>query len=107
MTPIDKKRNLGLQWAEIGVIYRLPGYRSIAEVLSTSAITGVRLVEADLFFLSSARAPFVDLLHAFGLKVLGFTADTPEDWFFLESIGLDGVYTNDIPFGVAHQAPIP
>src|SRR5215471_8006880 len=107
VTPIDKKRNLGLQWAEIGVIYRLPGYRSIAEVLSTSVVTGVRLVEADLFLLSSTGAAFVDTLHAFGLKVLGFTAETHEEWFYLQSIGLDGIYTNDIPFGVAHEAPIP
>jgi len=111
-TLIDKQRNLGLQWAEVadsqlGPIYRLPGYRSIDEVLSTSAITGVRLVEADLLFLNSAGPPFVETLHAFGLKVLGFTADSPEQWFFLESLGLDGIYTNDISFGVAHEAPIP
>src|SRR5262249_3928172 len=105
--PIDKQLNLGLEWAEIGMIYRLPGYRSIAEVLSTSTITGVRLIEADLFFLSSAGAAFVDTLHAFGLKALGFTAETPAEWFFLQSIGVDGIYTNDIPFGVAHEAPIP
>ena len=26
--------------------------------------------------------------------------------FFLESLGLDGIYTDDVPFGVQHQAPI-
>ncbi len=104
---IEKRLGLGLQWAEIGPIFRLPGYRSVAEVLSTAAITRVRVVEADLFFLSSAGAPFVDALHGFGLKALGFTATNPAEWFFLQSLGLDGVYTDDIPFGVEHQAPIP
>jgi len=105
VTPIKKKLSLGLQWAELGPIFRLPGYRSTAEVFSTAAITAVRVVEADLFFLSSAEKPFVDALHAFGLKALGFTATSPTEWFFLESLGLDGIYTNDVRFGVRHQAP--
>ncbi|PWU24898.1 MAG: hypothetical protein C5B48_04035 [Candidatus Rokuibacteriota bacterium] len=104
---IDKQLDLGLQWAEIGTVFRLPGYRSVAEVLSTAGITAVRVVEADLFFLGSAGAAFVDVLHGVGLKALGFTATTPAEWFFLQSIGLDGIYTNDIPFGVQHEAPIP
>ena len=107
VTPIEKKRNLGLQWAEIGPIFRLPGYHSAAEVFSTADVTGVRVVEADLPYLSSAGAPFVDALHALGFKALGFTAGSPDEWFFLESLGLDGIYANDIPFGVAHEAPIP
>ena len=107
VTLIDKQRNLGLQWAEIDVIFRLPGYRSVAEVLSTAAAIGVRIIEADFRFLESAGAPFVDTLHALGLKVIGFTATSPEEWLFLESVGLDGIYTDDVPFGVAHQAPIP
>lgn len=107
VTLIDKNPDLGLQWAEIGLIFRLPGYRSIAEVLSTAAVTGARVVEADLFFLSSAGAPFVDLLHGFGLKVLGFTANNAAEWFFLQSLGVDGIYTNDVPLGVENQAPLP
>ena len=107
VTLIDKKLDLGLQWAEIGPIYRLPGYRSIAEVLETAAVTGVRVVEADLFFLGSAGAPFVHTLHALDLKALGFTATDPQAWFFLQSLRLDGIYVDDIPFGVEHEAPIP
>ncbi len=107
VTLIKKKHDLGLQWAELGVIFRLPGYRSVAEVFATAGVTGVRVVEADLFFLNSAGAPFVDALHALGLKAFGFTAGTPDEWFFLESLGLDGIYANDVPFGAAHEAPIP
>lgn len=107
VTVINKKLDLGLQWAEIGPIFRLPGYRSVDEVLATAVAVRARLVEADLFFLQSAGAPFVDTLHAFGLKALGFTATNPAEWFFLQSLGLDGIYTDDIPFGVEHQATIP
>lgn len=106
VTLIDKNLDLGLQWAELGLIFRLPGYGSITEVLSTAAVTGVRVVEADLFFLSAAGSPFVDLLHGFGLKVFGFTANDAAEWFFLQSLGVDGIYTNDVPLGIENQAPI-
>jgi len=106
VTLIHKHLDFGLQWAEIGSLYRLPGYRSVAEVLSTASVTGVRVVEADLFFLSTAGAPFVDQLHGCGLKALGFTATDTAEWFFLQSLGLDGIYTNDVPLGVRNQAPL-
>ena len=104
---IDKGLDLGLRWGEVGLLFRLPGYQSVAEVLSTAAVIGARVVEADLFLLSSAGKPFVEALQGFGLKVFGFTANDAEDWFLLESLGVDGIYVNDVPFGVAHQAPMP
>lgn len=108
VTVIDKDLDLGLQWAEVGTLFRLPGYRSSEEVFTTVAVTRARVVEADLFFLSSEDAPLVvDALHAFGLKVFGFTADDADEWFFLQSLGVDAIYTNDVPLGVKLQAPIP
>jgi glycerophosphoryl diester phosphodiesterase len=107
VTLIDKRLDLGLQWAEIGPIFRLPGYRSVGEVLATALTVQARVVEADLFFLRSAGAPFVEAVHGLGLEAFGFTATNAQEWFFLESLGLDGIYTSDVPFGVAHQAPIP
>ena len=107
VTLIDKSPDFGLQWAEIGSMFRLPGYRSPAEVLSTAAVTGARVVEADLFLFSLAGAPLVDLLHGVGLKVFGFTANDAADWYFLQALGVDGIYANDVPFGVEHQATLP
>jgi glycerophosphoryl diester phosphodiesterase len=105
--PIDKVLGLGLQWADVGPLYRLPGYRSPGEILATAAITGARVVEADLLLLGMVGAPFVEAVHAVGLRALGFTATTPAEWLFLQSLGLDGIYTNDVPFGLTHEAPIP
>ena len=107
VTPINKRLHLGLQWAEIGRIFRVPGYRSVDEVFATAAAVRARVVEADIFFLQWAGASFVDALHGFGLKAFGFTATNPDEWLFLQSLGLDGIYTDDVPFGVQHQAPIP
>ena len=107
VVPVAKDPDLGLQWGEIGSIYRLPGYRSVDELVRTAVIVGARVVEADLFLLSSSGAALVDGLHALGFRVLGFTATTEAEWRFLESLGVDGIYTNDVPLGVRLQAAIP
>jgi glycerophosphoryl diester phosphodiesterase len=95
VTMIGKRLDLGLQWAEIGPIFRLPGYRAIDEVFSTAFITGVRVIEADLFFLASGGAAFVEAVQAFGLKIFGFTVNTEEEFLFLQGLGVDGIYRND------------
>jgi glycerophosphoryl diester phosphodiesterase len=107
VTFVDKTFGLGLQWAELGNVFRLPGYRSFEEILNTVALTGARVVEADLLLLHSSGAPFVAGLQAAGLKVFGFTANTEDDWDFLEALGVDAIYTNDVPLGVRRQATIP
>lgn len=104
VTLVDKEIDVGLQWAEIGGIFRLPGYRSVRQLLATAAATHVRVVEADLELLGARGTRLVKAVHAHGLKAFGFTATTPVEWSFLESLGLDGIYTNDVPFGVRHQA---
>jgi glycerophosphoryl diester phosphodiesterase len=107
VTPIDKQPDFGLRWAEIGSILRLPGYRSVQEMIATAALVDARLVEADLILLGSLGAPLVDLLHSVGLKVLGYTVDDAAEWQLLESLGVDGIYTNDVPLGVELEAAIP
>ena len=107
VTLIDKTLGLGLQWAELGLGERLPGYRSFGELFRTAALIGARVVEADLLLLHSAGRPLVEALQANGLKVLGFTTNSVKDWKFLDSLGVDGIYTNDVPMGVKRQAPIP
>ena len=107
VTLVAKHPDLGLQWADIGPIYRLPGYRSIEEVLMTALLVGARVIEADLFFFQSAGKPSVDAMHAVGLKVFGYTATTSQEWFFLLSLGVDGIYVKDIPFGIANEVRIP
>lgn len=110
VTLVDKNPNLGLQWAELGPIYRLPGYRSIDQVLATALLLQARAIEADLLFFQlagEAGKPYVDAVHALGLTALGYTATTPAEWYFLRSLGLDGIYVKDVRFGIAHEAPIP
>lgn len=105
--PISKTLDVGLRWAELGKIFRLPGYRSVDELLATAVATQVRAVEADQFLLSSGKAGFVEAVHAAGFKAFGFTATTARQWSFLERLGLDGIYTNDVRFAVGRQARTP
>jgi glycerophosphoryl diester phosphodiesterase len=107
VTRIDKRLSLGLEWAELGPVFRLPGYRSLTELLQTAALTGASVVEADLLLLHSAGAPLVEGMHAAGLKVFGFTANSESDWDVLEALGVDGIYTNDVSMGVRRQPTIP
>jgi glycerophosphoryl diester phosphodiesterase len=104
---IDKELDLGLEWVEIGPLYRLPGYRSLAALLATAAVVRAAVVEADIELLEAIGASLVPVLHASGFKVFGYTANDADDWELLEALGVDAIYTNDVPLGVASQPPIP
>src|SRR4030095_8727843 len=97
VTLIDKRPDLGLQWAEIGSLLRLPSYhsvengsigQSIARMIATALTVGARVVEADLVLLGSPGGVLVvGALHDFGLKVFGYTVDDEADWQPLASLG--------------------
>jgi len=107
VTLIEKKHGLGLQWAEAGNVFRLPGYRSPEELIHTALLLEARVIEADLLLLDSSAGPLVQTLHALGLKVFGWTVDEEAQWNGLQSLGVDGIYVNDIALGLAKQATIP
>src|SRR5260370_28173559 len=44
VTIIDKKNSLGLTWADIGPVYRLPGYASPLQFLATGMALNARIV---------------------------------------------------------------
>jgi glycerophosphoryl diester phosphodiesterase len=117
LTLIRKRPDLGLQWAEIGALLRLPSYWSvengsiteaIGKLIATAATVDARVVEADLVLLGSpAGALFVEALHGARLEVFGYAVDTAAEWQLLDLLGVDAIYTNDIPLGVELQATIP
>ena len=105
VTSIRKTPSLGLQWAEIGPLFRLPGYASFAQVLATAARVDARVVEVDLPLLASGGAGLIGLLHDADLAVFGYTANVAAEWLFMQGLGADGIYTNDVPLGVSLEAP--
>ena len=113
VTIIDKKNSLGLTWAEIGLVFRLPGYASPQQFLATGMGLGVRVVGGEMNFFGPAEqaqpgsgAGFVSAAHGLGLRVFADPSNTEADWNFFASLGVDAIYST-IPLGVQLEPPIP
>lgn len=113
VTIINKKISLGLTWAEIGPVFRLPGYASPEQFLIAGIVTSVRVVGAEMDFLGAAEqqqpgsgAAFVGAAHSLGMRAFADPANTPTDWSFFASLGVDAIYST-IPMGVQLQPTIP
>ena len=113
VTIISKKNSLGLTWAEIGPVFRLPGYASAQQFLATGMATSVRVVGGEMDFLGAAEqqqpgsgTAFVAGAHSLGLRVFADPAGSEADWNFFASLGVDAIYST-IPLGVRLQPAIP
>jgi hypothetical protein len=80
---VDKKISLGLAWADIAPIYRLPGYASPVQFLITGLVTRVRGVGSEIDFLSAAEqqqpgsgAEFVAAARSLGMRAFADPANT-------------------------------
>lgn len=113
VTVIDKEPDFGLQWAEIGPLYRLPGYGSPLQFLLIALGLGSRALSVDMLFFGQAElsrpgsgAAFVAAAHSLDLSVWGYTVNVEPEWEFLASLGVDGIYTNDVALGARLQADL-
>jgi glycerophosphoryl diester phosphodiesterase len=109
----SKKNSLGLTWAEIGPVFRLPGYNSPEQFLATGIATSVRVVGGEMDFFGPAEqqqpgsgSAFVAGAHSIGFRVFADPAQTAADWNFFTGLGVDAIYSN-IPLGVELQPVIP
>ena len=114
VTLIDKNAGFGLQWAETGAFFRLPGYSSIEEFINVAYATGATLVTLDKLIPLQAEvaqpgsaALLVGQLHALGFNVTSYTVDTEPEWLFMSTIGIDAMYTNNIPMGLSLEGSAP
>jgi glycerophosphoryl diester phosphodiesterase len=113
VTIINKKNSLGLTWAEIGPVFRLPGYASAQQFLATGMALSVRVVGGEMDFFGPAEqqqpgsgAAFVGAAHSLGLRVFADPAGSEADWNFFASLDVDAIYSV-IPLGVSLQPVIP
>jgi glycerophosphoryl diester phosphodiesterase len=113
VTIINKKNSLGLTWAEIGPVFRLPGYASPQQFLATGMATSVRVVGGEMDFFGPAEqqqpgsgAAFVAAAHSLGLRAFADPAGSEADWNFFAGLGVDAIYSI-IPLGVRLQPAIP
>jgi len=113
VTVVNKNISLGLTWADIGPIYRLPGYASPGQFLATAMAVQASAVGAEMDFLGPAEqaepgagGAFAAGAHSLGLKFFADPANSDADWAFFAALGVDAIYST-IPMGVSHQPPIP
>ena len=113
VTIINKKNSLGLTWADIGPVFRLPGYASPQQFLATGMAISVRVVGGEMDFFGPAEqqqpgsgAAFVAGAHSLGLRAFADPAASEADWNFFASLGVDAIYST-IPLGVRLQPQIP
>ena len=105
VTRIDKENDVGLQWAETGLFYRLPAY-TFPQYVASAATAGATTVSLDKLFLeqlSGSATAIVAGLRAQGFVVHGWTVQSTADWVFLKSIGVDGIFTDLVEEGIAMQ----
>ncbi len=110
VTKIDKALNLGLQWANVGPIYRLPGYTSVNQFFYAATVVGAKIVGAEKDFIgfSESSAPgsvaqFVGAAHSLGFKAFADPAKTVAEFGWYASFGFDAAYCDDIPASLALQ----
>ena len=104
---IDKPSPYGLVWVEAGDLFRAPLYASPGDLLFTLAASSARgssLDTATLQLIESQgpgmSALLVDQLHQIGLRNLVYTVNDGETWLMLAALGIDGIFTDDIPLGL-------
>ena len=112
VTLIQKGDNPDIQWAEIGQVFRLPGYASFEQFVFTAATTVVATtVSIDKVVLYQAEqtvtgsgAGIVAGLQSQGFTVHGWTTPSTDEWCFLQQLGIDGIITNLVAEGIDRQA---
>lgn len=105
---LDKPSAYGLQWVEAGEFFRAPLYASAGDYLFTLAASGSRAASIDktVVELLESQAPgstalLIAQLHQIGQRVTVYTVNDQSEWMLLAALGVDGIYTDDLPMGLA------
>jgi len=108
VTLLDKDVGFGLQWVEVGPVYRVPIYESIHEYVATLVALESRaatldkdaLLQMEMMSAGSA-ALLISQLHNIEISSLAYTVNDEQEWLFLTSIGVDGFYTDEVLMGLS------
>lgn len=108
VTPIDKQPVFGLQWVEIGPIYRLPLYQTPYQYVNTlvslqprgAVIDKDALAMMENYSVGSGMA-LVSQLHNIGIDTIVYTVNSEQAWLFLSALGVDGIYTDNVAMGLS------
>lgn len=107
---IDKSPDYGLRWAEIGSVFRLPGYTSPGQAIATAFATGSRIISYDLQLLGyleqsqpGSASALVRGTQAAGLHVFAGDVSEADEWHFGALLGVEALYADDVPLAISLQ----
>lgn len=110
---IDKDPDFGLQWAEIGLIHRLPGYSSPQQPIEIAFATGAAIISYDLRLLGhleqvqpGTAAQLVETTRGLGLHVFAGDVSEAAHWHFGAALGVEALYADDVPLAMSLQPPL-
>jgi hypothetical protein len=112
VTVIQKADGLGLQWADVGYVYRLPGYSSVDEFVGIALYLEARIVGFEYDFIGPASQQpgalptLLGTLQYLGLKAYADPAHDAQTFGWYGAQGFDGAYTDDIPGSLQFQPPL-
>ena len=108
VTLLDKNVGFGLQWVEVGPLYRVPVYESIYEYLATLVALESRAATLDKDVLlqmeaisAGSAALFISQLNDIDISSLVYTVNDESTWLLLGAIGVSGFYTDDVLMGLS------
>lgn len=108
VTLLDKDVGLGLQWVQVGPIFRVPIYESVFQFVGTLTALESRAAALDKDVLqqlesmtAGSGALMLQQLHNLGVAGLVYTVNSDAEWLFLSSLGVDAFYTDDLAMGLA------
>lgn len=108
VTLLDKNVGLGLQWVQVGPLFRVPIYTSVFEYVGALVTLEARAAALDKHVLQQLEAItagngalLLQQLHSLGMVGLVYTVNSQAQWLFLSTLGVDGFYTDDLGMGLA------
>ncbi|MCU7844037.1 MAG: glycerophosphodiester phosphodiesterase [Candidatus Thiodiazotropha sp. (ex Monitilora ramsayi)] len=108
VTLMEKSSPFGLQWVEAGTLFRAPLYGSANDYLFTLSASLSRAASIDkaVIQLLESQAPgtsslLIAQLHQIGQRAMVYTVNDEAEWLLLATLGVDGIYTDDVPMGLA------
>lgn len=110
VTLIDKEPDYGLQWAEVGPAFRVPGYESAEQAIATAFATDAEIVSYDLQLLgqmeqaaAGSAGQLVRSTRDLGIHVFAGDVSEAAHWHFGAALGVGALYADDVSLAVGLQ----
>lgn len=109
-TRLNKQTGFGLQWAEIGPLYRIPLYKNIEQAAFTAYLADTSFITVTDHLLDHIETStqlgaqaWIEKISKTGVQIIMHAADTKREWNNARFLGIDGVQTNNVEMAIDKQ----